>query len=531
MDMGTIESFLSARHSKGVRLWIEDGQLRYRAPKGALAAEELEEIRTRKAELVAYLERTPSVAHLPPFVPQPRDGGPVPLSHGQERMWSPERGTAAAPDPCALLGFAAIRLRGALDLAVLERCLTALAQRHEALRTRIPLVGGQPMQVIDEASTATAGLERVDLSALPEEGREEEVRRHAAAMLRVPIYLAASAPFRACAFRLSATDHVVILWLHHLFGDAWSVAVMRRELAVLYAAFSQGRPSPLPPLPVQFADYVLWKRKSLDAILRLHLPYWQAHLAGAPPLVVPTDRPRSTVARGDCEGRPFPFVLPSEPIARLHDLGRQEAATQFMVLFAAFQVLLSAWSGQEDIVVGVVGARAMAEVQSVVGFCANYAPTRTDLAGASTFREVLRLVKRASLAANEHYYPHIENLPEILRPEQPFCRVQFHLNPSALRPATGPERTGFGDAGIAESEFGLELPRYALYEDLILTLLDGPDGGGGMKGWVTYRPDLFDAATVERFVAGYRACLDGIGADPDQPLAALTARAREALRV
>jgi non-ribosomal peptide synthetase component F len=223
-------------------------------------------------------------------------------------------------------------------------------------------------------------------------------------------------------------------------------------------------------------------------------------------------------------------VLPQEAIARLHDLGREEAATQFMVLFATFQVLLSAWSGQEDIVVGVVGARAMAEVQSVVGFCANYAPTRTDLAGASSFREVLRRIKRTSLEANEHYYPHIENLPEILRPEPPFCRIQFHLNPSALRPPTGPERTGFGDAGIAEAEFGLELPRYALYEDLILTLLDQPDGGGGMKGWVTYRPDLFDAATIERFVAGYRTCIDGIAADPDQPLAALTARAREAFR-
>jgi aspartate racemase len=526
--MSTIESFLSARHAKGVRLWVEDGQLRYRAPKGALAADELDEIRTRKAELVAYLERTPSVAHLPPFVPQPRTGGPVPLSHGQERMWSPERGTAAAASPCALLGFAAVRLRGAVDLSVLERCLAALAARHEALRTHIPLVDARPVQAIGDAA-ATAGLECVDLSALPEEEREEEVRRRAVAMLRAPIDLAAGPPFRVCAFRLDAADHVVVLWLHHLIGDAWSVAVLRRELAVLYAAFTQGRPSPLSPLPVQFADYVLWKRRSLDAILRLHLPYWQAHLAGAPPLVVPTDRPRTTAARGDCEGAPFSFALPREPIARLHDLGRQEAATQFMVLFAAFQVLLSAWSSQEDIVVGVVGARAMAEVQSVVGFCANYAPTRTDLAGASSFRELLRRVKRTSLEANEHYYPHIENLPEILRPEQPFCRVQFHLNPSALRPPTGPERTGFADAGIPEAEFHLELPRYALYEDLILTLLDGPDGG--MRGWVTYRPDLFHAATIERFVAGYRTCLDEIGADPDQPLADLTARARGARRV
>jgi Condensation domain/TubC N-terminal docking domain len=515
--MASIDEFLARKRAKGVRLWIEDGQLRYRAPKGGLSPAEMSEIRARKAELIIRLQEVRSAEDLPPLIAQARNGQILPFSFGQLRMWS-QRHPGTTVLPCALFGFFSICLNGPLDIDILKQCFDVLVQRHEALRTSVQMIGGCPMQEIHEPTSFEPRL--VDLSRLAK-ADEADLQLQIEEMLRSPLDCLTDGVFSACVFKLSGQNHVIVVRMHHLFADPWSLALLRRELAALYLAFASGRPLPLEASTLQFADYVLWKRKSYDAIKGLHLPYWKAHLAGAVPLVLQDGQRAPTASR--LEGRTRFFSLSHENLAPVYQLGQREGATHFMVLFAAFQMVLSCWSGQHDIVVGVVGTRAMTELRNVVGFCANYAPVRTDLSGDPRFRDVLFRVKETSLEANEYYYPHLENLPEILEMAEPFCRIQFHFNPAVLWSVWEENSDGFG-RGLEERTFPADPGQYVLYEDLVFTLVEE---GTAVNGTVLYRPDMFDDVRVDRFVKDYRRCLEWIAADPNQPLSELAGQMQE----
>ncbi|HST58339.1 MAG TPA: condensation domain-containing protein, partial [Longimicrobium sp.] len=327
---------------------------------------------------------------LPPVMPVERTG-PLPLSFAQERLWFLDRmepGSTTYNIPVAW------RLGGALDETALERSVSEIVRRHEALRTVFSEVDDAPVQVVVPFDGFVVPVE--DLSGLGEAGREAAVRQRAGEEARRPFDLAAGPLFRAVLLRLGGEDHVLLLSMHHVVSDGWSMGVLFRELSALYAAYREGRESPLPELAVQYADYAVWQREQLEGeVLDRQLAYWRERLAGAPALLeLPTDHPRPAVQT--FRGAHEQVELSLELLERLQALGRSEGATLYMTLLAAFQVLLSRYSGSDDIVVGSpIAGRTRKETEELIGFFVNTLVLRTDLRGDPSFREVLGRVRGA----------------------------------------------------------------------------------------------------------------------------------------
>ncbi|HEX6750599.1 MAG TPA: condensation domain-containing protein, partial [Longimicrobium sp.] len=440
-----------------------------------------------------------------------RDGAP--LSFAQERLWfidQLEPGSAVYSLPMAR------RLGRALDEAVLERALGEIVRRHEALRTTFREVDGSPVQVIAPFGGFTLPVE--DLSGLGEAEREVEARRRATEEAVLPFDLTAGPLFRAALLRLGAEDHVLLLSMHHIVSDGWSMEVFFRELAALYTAYSEGRESPLPELPVQYADYAVWQREQLRGeVLERQLAYWRERLAGAPELLeLPTDHPRPAVQT--FWGASERIELPGELLERLRALGRSEGATLYMVVLAAFQVLLSKYSGSEDIVVGSpIAGRTRNEVAGLIGFFVNTLVLRTDLGGDPSFREVLGRVREVMLGAYEHQELPFEKLVAELQPERslshsPLFQVSFALDDV--------EESGSGGAeSSAESSTGEVEPDFAFAKfDLTLALAATRRG---LLGGLFYRTDLFERGTIVRMLGHLERVLEQVAADADLRLSRL----------
>ncbi|HEX2094914.1 MAG TPA: condensation domain-containing protein, partial [Longimicrobiaceae bacterium] len=299
---------------------------------------------------------------------RPRESeGPVPLSFAQQRLWFIQQLEPASP---AYHMPYPLRLRGALDLHAVQRTLDELVRRHESLRTVFPATDGEPVQVVRPA--APVPLPRVDLEWLPEEAREREMQRLAAAEIARPFDLARGPLLRVLLIRLREEEWGLVLVLHHIISDGWSIGVLVREISALYEAYARGVESPLEELPVQYADYAVWQRRRLTAEgLRAQVGWWRERLAGAPPLLeLPTDRPRTAApaARGESRG----FGVGAETAWQVRELGRAEGTTTFVVLLAAWQALLGRYAGQEDVSVGtVVAGRSRTELEGVIGFFVN----------------------------------------------------------------------------------------------------------------------------------------------------------------
>ncbi|HEY0522983.1 MAG TPA: condensation domain-containing protein, partial [Stellaceae bacterium] len=365
------------------------------------------------------LFETPSVAELckwidaakqegaGPAVPAPTAQQPrparLPLSYSQERLWLLEQIETLGSVYNIAAGF---RLTGRFADEAFERALREIVRRHESLRTRFAVSDdgdGSPEQVID--ASGAFRLERVDLSALGEEAeRAAEARRVAREAAGRPFDLARGPLFRAALLRLSEDEHVAVIVMHHIVSDGWSASILIREVGALYTAYAEGRTSPLPELPIQYADYALWQRSWLRGeALERQVAYWTERLAGAPPVLdLPTDRPRPMVQ--NYQGAILPFALPKELSDSLAALAHREGATLFMVLLAAFQIVLSRWSGgQQDIVVGTpVAGRTDRQTEGLIGFFLNMLALRTDLSGDPSFRVLLRRVRETALGAFAH---------------------------------------------------------------------------------------------------------------------------------
>ncbi|HEU0053338.1 MAG TPA: amino acid adenylation domain-containing protein, partial [Longimicrobium sp.] len=339
-------------------------------------------------------ERRRELPVLPPVVPVERAGA-LPLSFAQERLWFIDRlepGSATYNLPAAL------RLAGALDEAALERALGEIVRRHDALRTVFTEMDGSAVQVVAPFDGFTLPVE--DLSELSEADRAAALRRRTGEEARRAFDLSAGPLFRAALLRLGEEEHVLLLSMHHIVSDGWSMGVVLRELSALYAAYLAGRESPLPGLPVQYADYAVWQREQLAGeVLDRQLAYWRERLAGAPELLeLPTDRPRPPVQT--YRGAAVPVELSPELLERLQALGRSEGATLYMMLLGAFQVLLGKYAGSEDVVVGSpIAGRTRRETEELIGFFVNTLVLRTDLGGDPSFREVLGRVREATLGA------------------------------------------------------------------------------------------------------------------------------------
>ncbi|HLK56986.1 MAG TPA: amino acid adenylation domain-containing protein, partial [Chthonomonadaceae bacterium] len=382
------------------------------------------------AELAARVEQARGEERIsaPPLLPTSRSG-PLPLSFSQQRLWfldQYEPGSSVYNIPGAL------RLHGPLNVAALEHSLQEIVRRHEALRTTFTQREGVGCQVIQPPDAFT--LPMTDLSAWDAEAREREARRLSVEEAERPFDLEHGPLFRAALLQLTPEEHILLVTMHHIVSDGWSQGILVRELTTFYRAFAAGSSSPLPDLPIQYADYAAWQRGWLDGEeLERQVAYWRGHLAEAPSLLeLPTDRPRPALQtfRGEIER----YELSPELTQGIKALGQNEGATLFMTLLAAFQTLLSRYSHQEDIVVGTpIANRTRAEVEGVIGLFLNTLALRGDLSGDPSFRELLGRVREAALGAYAHQDLPFEKLVEELQPERtlgysPIFQMMFILH-------------------------------------------------------------------------------------------------------
>nr|WP_255217199.1 non-ribosomal peptide synthetase [Myxococcus sp. AM010] len=463
-------------------------------------------------KLAQRLDRTSKTeggAQPPPLVRVPRDRA-LPLSFAQQRLWflsQLEPGSIVYNVP------ASVRLSGALNVPALEQSFDALVRRHESLRTTFRTEGGSPVQVIDKQGSAR--LDIVELRSLPVARREEEAQRIAQEASQRPFDLERGPLFRIALLALSEQDHVLVLVMHHIVSDGWSMGLLVRELTELYAAFSQGQPSRLPELPLQYADYAVWQREWLQGdVLEAQLGYWKQHLDGAPRLLeLPTDRPRPAVQ--SLEGAYVPFSLGRALSDAVHALARREGVTPFMVLLAAFQAVLARYSGQDDVSVGSpIAGRTRAETEGLIGFFVNTLVLRTRLDGSPSFRELLARVREVTLGAYAHQDVPFEKLVEALRPERSLSHsplFQVMLTFDSTPDAGGDAQTGTGMKHVAVEH---RVSRF----DLSLGFVEGKDG---FSGGLEFSTVLFEPETAARLLVHLKTLLEGALAAPDRSVFAL----------
>ncbi len=435
--------------------------------------------------------------------------GELPLSFAQQRLWFLDR---LEPDSPIYNIPAAVRLRGRLNVAALQRSLTEMVRRHESLRTTFSTVEGRATQVIGRPFSVH--LPAVDLQSYPPVEREREALRLAEEEVRRPFDLERGPLLRAKLLRLGSDDHILVLSTHHIVADGWSMGIFIREMAALYDAFTKGRPSPLPALPIQYVDFAAWQREWLEGEeMERQLSYWRRQLGDSPPVLeLPTDRPRQPVQT--FRGARRSFRLPSGLAKGLDHLGREHGATLFMTLLAAFQTLLSRYSGQQDICVGTpIANRNRAETESIIGFFVNTLVLRGDLAGNPSFRELLDRTRKVALEAYAHQDIPFEKLVDALQPARdlshsPLFQVMFVHQQSEIQSLEIP--------GLTLQP--LEVDTGTAKFDLTLTTVEEDSG---LRGEFEYNADLFEPATIDRMIGHFQRLLQEIVEDPDRRIGAL----------
>ncbi|ATE73892.1 non-ribosomal peptide synthetase [Lysobacter capsici] len=478
------------------------------------AAERLARLSPQQRELLLrqLAARNAAAAPKPDAVTRRSVAGmALPLSPAQQRMWFFER---FQPGTGAYHVCDHLRLRGALDLAALRNAFAHIVRRHDTLRTGFSEVAGEPRQtVFDEVAF---DIPTIDLSHLAPELREQEIQRLVDAETERPFDLGKPPLMRASLLRVDAHDHVLMVVLHHIVSDAWSIGVIYDELGRLYAAGLDGASldAALPELAVQFGDCVLWQREpAQEQRVAAHMAFWRDALAGHAGLLdLPTDQPRSATALG--RGRRQSLQLPKALADGVAELARREGATLFMALLAAFQTLLARHSGQDDIVVGSpVANRGLAESTPLIGLFVNTVALRGDLSGDPSFRQLLARTRSHCLDAFEHVQAPLERVVDQLRIERvpgrtPLFQTMFVLQNAVGAPLSLP---------------GLELDwinpqTQAARFELTLSLAAGSDG---INGVLDYDIDLFDAGTAQRLLRQFEHLLGDALAHPDRPLSQL----------
>ncbi|MCY1045882.1 amino acid adenylation domain-containing protein [Corallococcus sp. bb12-1] len=504
--MSGLDELLTTLRKQDVRLWMEGERLRFSAPPGVMTPELTGRMKERKEEITAFLRQAgQSLQAAAEIIPAgPRDGD-LPLSSGQQRLWFLEQ----LQGPSGAYNMpAALRLEGVLDGDALRRSLEEIVRRHDILRTTYAQVQGRPVQRIQPV--APVALPRVDLQALPADARMAEVRRLAAEEARKAFELSKDLPLRLCLLQLDAREHVLLLTLHHIASDGWSIGVLVRELAELYRAFTTGTAPSLPELPLHYADFARWQQeRATGGATQPQLTYWKEHLAGAPGLLeLPTDRPRPAAQR--FQGATRRFTVPLELVSRLKARGREAESTLFMTLLATFGVLLSRHSRQKDLVVGFPIANRLPQTEPLIGLFVNTLPLRLDLGGEPSFSELLGQVRRTTLAASVHQALAFEQLVEALQPTRalshsPLFQVLFTLQNTPTESLTLP--------GLAIEQ--LEIESGTSQFDLSLSMNETPHG---LVSDLTFDTDLFDAATIERMTGHFLSLLAAVADNPTQPV-------------
>jgi len=460
------------------------------------------------AERIEEWRRKKQSVKTPAMLPTSRKAA-LPLSFAQQRLWfldQLEPGSAAYNIP------GAVHMKGPLNVPAFERSLNEIVRRHEALRTTFSTVDGQPFQVIIPPQFFR--LEVVDLPECPEEERKGESQTLLTKEAQRPFDLRGGPLFRFILFRSGEADHVFCYTMHHIVSDGWSRSVFLQELWILYKAFSAGQPSPLPELPIQYADFAVWQRKWLqDEVLQKQLSYWKQQLSGAPPILeLPTDRPRPS--RHSFLGASESLTLSGRLSDQLKDLSREHQVTLFMTLLTVFKILLHRYTGQSDIVVGSpIAGRNRAEIEHLIGFFVNTIVLRADVSGNPTFRELLARVRTTALDAYAHQDLPFEKLVEELQPERdlsrsPLFQVFFNmleLDGQDLKlKGLSVERLALG---APESKFDLTL--YVREKDKKIYLR------------LVYDTELFHTDTASRMLGHFQSLLRGVVENPEHQLSQL----------
>ncbi|HET7042328.1 MAG TPA: condensation domain-containing protein, partial [Gemmatimonadales bacterium] len=388
---------------------------------------------------------------------------------------------------------------------VLRLALEAVARRHEALRTGFAMEGEEPVQVVrpDVDVPVTA----LDLRRLPPARRERDLAGMVARFQDEPFDLAGGPLMRVLVAWLGPADYLMVVCVHHIVADGWSLGILSRELEASYAALARGRAPALPELPIQYADFAVWQRELLSGeALEVELAHWRERLADLPALDLPTDRPRPPVQRH--RGADLPFTVPAPLVERLSQLGRAHGATLFMVALAAFEVVLARWTGQEDLAVGApIANRNRAEIEGLVGFFVNTLVLRVDVSGDPPFTELLARVRRAALEGYAHQDLPFEKLVEELHPDRdlsrnPLVQVIFQLFEAAV-------------PGVTALDAGVPLSSRTSLFDLRVDLAPGE---AGLAGRIEYDADLFAPETVERLADRYLLVLSQVADDPGRSI-------------
>jgi amino acid adenylation domain-containing protein len=512
----TVE-FLAHLRDLDIQVYVEGLRLRCNAPEGVLTPQLQAEIAEHKSELIALLQGSQFNQADPQLIPISRNRV-LPLSFAQQRLWFLDQ--LVPENPFYNVPFA-VRLTGQLDFTALQQAFNAIIHRHEALRTNFAKVDGQPTQII--SAKVNLSLPVVDLQHLPFTERQLTAAQIATESAQQPFNLATEPLLRVKLLQLDVTEYVLLLNLHHIVSDGWSLGVLLRELVAHYTGFSTNQSFSLPELPIQYADFAYWQREWLQGeVLETQLSYWRSQLADLPILNLPTDRPRPAVQT--YRGATHNLAVSKELTAKLAALS-QSGVTLFMTLLAAFQILLHRYTGQADIVVGSpIANRNRAELELLIGFFVNSLVLRVDLSDNPTFRELLGRVREMTLTAYDHQDLPFEKLVEELHPEReasrnPLFQVVFALQNAPMQPLELPGLTlNPLKFDVSTTRFDLELHLWergyglsGLWEEV----------SEGLSGFITYNTDLFDASTIARFTNHFQTLLTSIVANPDARIADL----------
>ena len=503
--MKSVGAFLSDLAAEGIKIWTSEGKLKFSAPKGRLTAEHKTLLKERKQEILAFLSRTQTGREEKrTYKPVSRQAD-LPLSFAQQRMWLVNQ---LEPDSNAYNVCTGLRMKGKLDENALNRAIHALIERHEALRTHFPVLQGEPSQVIKPVENYA--MAREDLTHMPDEERPSRMKRIATEEFTKPFNLNDGPLFRARLLRLNFNDHVLLIGMHHIISDAWSMGILIHELSTLYLTFCQGKPSPLPPLPIQYADFSYWQRQWIaGSSMEAQSEFWRRRLAEPlPDWRLPFDLPGN--AR-DMRGDQVSTVLPKETTAEFRAFCRSVGATPFMALFTVFNILLYRLTGEEDLIVGSpVSGRNDEVSKSLLGCFLNTLALRNDLSGNPDFKTLMERVRKSTMEAYANQDIPFEKLLEDLKVKRnldrhPLFDILFnHINApqSELNlPDLELEPVGFSEP---DAKF-----------DMTFYVNENPDQLGFQ---LVFKKALFAKQRVQLFLDQYLGLLNQVMTAPETPI-------------
>ncbi|NEQ41320.1 MAG: amino acid adenylation domain-containing protein, partial [Okeania sp. SIO3I5] len=497
--------FLSELHQLNIKLSVDGEKLRCSAPEGVLTAALRQKIGENKAEIVTFLQKVSGVSDttLPEIKAVPRDKD-LPLSFAQERLWflnQLEGNSATYNIPLA------ISINGNLDINALQKTLEKIVQRHEVLRTSFSTINGQARQIVHPE--ATLKIKVIDLQNLEEIERKKVLEQQVTAEASTPFDLEVSPLIRCSLLQISSREYVLLLTMHHIVSDGWSMGIFTQEISTLYQAFCEKIPSSLPELSIQYADFAIWQRQWLsEERLEAQVNYWKQELQDAPELLqLPTDRTRPSVQT--YVGQRHRFSLNQDLTEKLQLLSRKSGTTLFMTLLAGFATLLYRYSGQSDILIGSpIANRNYKEIEPLIGFFVNTLVYRNNLENNPSFEQLLKQIKESTLKSYEHQDVPFELIVEALKPQRSLSHSSIFQVMFVLQNASGDSILELPELTLSQLEQDFPIAKF----DLTLSISE--TNIGLLYGEWEYNTDLFDSSTIERMALHFENLLSAIVANP-----------------